>query len=112
MKPELSIRNRKEKGEAEVRFFIIVLILCGLLSGGLWILEFVKDSKNAKVQARREALFKKVEEPNKYPNGMYLVQCKRGIVDIMTNTFNCSVDERSFIERDVIDWHLGEKIHS
>ncbi len=97
----LSRDKRSQKGEAEMMLFGIVVILCGILSGSLWVLNWVKDSKNAKVQEHMNARFKRgTPAPvtiSKDP-AAYYANCRKSPVSLISTTIKCQVMDESYGE--------------
>ena len=94
-------RSKHERGEAELMFFGIVVIICGIISGGLVILNWVKDTKNAKVDNGRAArLARLIPTPfaGRPDPGAYVVSCNKEPWQLLQTTVACSVLPESYGE--------------
>jgi hypothetical protein len=93
--------KRSQKGEAEMMLFGIIVVLCAIVSGSLMILNWVKDSKNSKVQERLDARFKKgTPAPvviSKDP-AAYYAHCQKSTWALLSTTIKCEVMEESYGE--------------
>ena len=99
--PTKSKRNSRERGEAELMFFGVVLVICGIVSGGLLILNWVKDTKNAKVDDARSAhLARLVPTPfsTRPDPGAYWAKCDKAPWALTQTTIGCEVLPESYGE--------------
>jgi hypothetical protein len=82
-------------------FFGIVLIICGIVSGSLLILNWVKDSKNQKVLDQRLAVLARLT-PTPFSTrpdpGAYLVSCNKQAWQVLQTTVPCAVMPESYGE--------------
>jgi hypothetical protein len=93
--------KRSQRGEAEMLLFGIVVLLCAIVSGSLMVLNWVKDSKNAKVQEHLSARFKRgtpapvlvVRDP-----AAYYAHCQKSAASLMNATVKCEVMDESYGE--------------
>jgi hypothetical protein len=93
--------KHSQKGEAEMMLFGIVVILCAVVSGSLMILNWVKDSKNAKVQEHLNARFKRgtpapvlvAKDP-----AAYYAHCQKSPAALLSSTIKCDVMDESYGE--------------
>lgn len=90
-----------ERGEAELLLFgVIVLITC-LISGSIWLLGWIKNSKDGKVIAQREARLAKLRKgpfvPRADPNE-YFVRCNGSVMKILQTKYPCQVLPESYGE--------------
>lgn len=100
----LGFRRRPEAGEAEMGLFIIVVIVCGLVSGSLFLLNWIKDAKDAKVLARMqdkraEALARKARPPRE--PGSYFTHCQKPLWAALSSKAACDVLETSYVEKEL-----------
>lgn len=104
---DLNYRSkRSQKGEAELMIFGIVVIICALISGSLWVLNWVKDSKNAKVENRRyEMISKQKQGPfvARADPAQYVVQCNGSVWKLLQTNYRCEVLPESYGEL-YIEW--------
>jgi hypothetical protein len=90
-----------QKGEAEMMLFGIVLLICALVSGSLAILNWVKDSKNAKVE---NAMFASRARFTPAPvlawkdPAAYYAHCKKSPAALLGTTVKCKVMDESYGE--------------
>jgi hypothetical protein len=99
------VRRRKdrgrEKGEAEILFFATVLVVVGLISGALWLLGWVRDSKDAKVERRTSAQIKRSEPAPFIPKldpGEYYAKCEKPLWASLTTEVPCKILPESYRE--------------
>ena len=93
--------KRSQEGEAEMMFFGIVLIICGIISGSLLLLNWIKDTKNDRVQRSREAHFAKGTPTPFSPRpdpAAYLAHCEKPSWAVLQTDFNCEVMPESYGE--------------
>lgn len=100
-------RRKPEAGEAEMGLFIIVVIVCGLVSGSLFLLNWIKDAKDAKVLARMqdkraEALMKKWRPPRE--PGSYFTHCQKPLWAALSTKAPCDVMVESYVEKELEDY--------
>ena len=93
--------GRNERGEAELMFFGIVLVICGIISGTLVILNWVKNSKNAKVESAQMARLARLA-PTPFsvrPDpGAYIVRCAKQPWNLLQTQVGCEVLPESYGE--------------
>jgi hypothetical protein len=94
-------KAQPERGEAELMFFGVALIVCGLISGSLMLLGWVRDTKDTKVRNREIArLMGSTPAPvtvQKDP-AEYFVQCKKAPWAVFDNKVKCEVMKESYGE--------------
>ena len=99
--PRLKMSNQSERGEAELMFFGAALIVCGLISGSLMLLGWVRDTKDTKVKNREIArLMGSTPAPvtvQKDP-AEYFVQCQKSPWAVFENKVKCEVMKESYGE--------------
>jgi hypothetical protein len=101
---QLGFRRKPEAGEAEMGLFIMVVIVCGLVSGSLFLLNWIKDSKDAKVQARNidrkaEAAARKAR-PKREP-GSYVTHCQKPLHLAFSTKVECEILDESYVEKEL-----------
>lgn len=103
------IRRRKdrgsEKGEAEVLLFVTVIVVAGLISGSLWLLGWVRDSKDSKVDRRAVAQAKRNEPAPFVPKlnpGEYYTKCEKPLWSALSTEVPCKILPVSYRELEVI----------
>ena len=97
-------KKQSQKGEAEVLFFVTVLAIVGVISVALWILGWVKDTKNARVDASHiSAAARRTPAPfvPRLDPGEYYVSCKKSATTIVGGNADCEILEESYREREV-----------
>jgi len=97
--------KRGEKGEAEMMFFGIVLIICGIISGSLLILNWVKDTKNDRVDRQRDShLAKGTPTPfSARPDpAAYWAHCQKPALALFQTSYKCEVLPESYGELDFL----------
>lgn len=96
-----SRHNRSERGEAEILFFGVVLIVFSLISGSLYILHWVRTTKNARVQAAQDTHIAKLKPTpfsvRKDP-GEYLAHCQKDPWALLQTHIPCDVMPESYGE--------------
>lgn len=94
-------QKNSQRGEAEMGFFIVIVVVCAVVSGSLMILEWVKDTKNAKVMARKYGKpgTEIAADSHHYP-GEYVAYCKKPILTAFTGTrMPCKIEDWSYPEK-------------
>ncbi len=90
-----------QRGEAELMFFGIVVVICALISGSLMLLNWVRDTKDAKVMNRALAhLNRGTPAPvntTKDP-GEYFVECRKPAWALTDSKVKCQVMNESYGE--------------
>jgi len=98
---EPSQRPASQRGEAELMFFGIVVVICALISGSLMLLNWVKDTKDAKVRNRAlAAMSRGTPAPvntTKDP-GEYYVECRKSPWALIDTKVKCQVMDESYGE--------------
>lgn len=97
-------QKHDQKGEAEVLFFVTVLVIVGIISGALWIFGWVKDTKNARVDASHIAAAARRTPAPFVPRldpGEYYVSCKKSALTVLSGDAPCEILDESYRERDV-----------
>lgn len=93
--------KRSQRGEAEVLTFGIVVIIAGLISGTLWILQWVKQNKYSEREARKKAMlaqrYKGPFKPRRDP-AEYLTLCKKPLWQILRTDYKCDILPESYGE--------------
>ncbi len=93
-----------QKGEAEVLLFVTVLVICGIISGSLWLFGWVKDTKDAKVD-RRLAAYVARQTPAPFvpplDPGEYYVSCKKPLWAALSSDAPCDILPESFRELEI-----------
>ena len=96
-------KKQNQKGEAEVLFFVTVLVIVGIISAALWILGWVKDTKNARVDASRIAAASRRTPAPFAPRldpGEYYVSCKKSAATLVSRNVDCEILDESYRERE------------
>lgn len=93
--------KRSQRGEAEVLTFGIVVIIAGLISGTLWILQWVKQNKYSEREARKKAMLaerhKGPFKPRRDP-AEYLTLCKKPLWQVLRTDYQCDILPESYGE--------------
>jgi hypothetical protein len=99
------IRTREnrgsEKGEAEIMFFATVLVICGLISGALWLFGWVRQTKDSKVERHAIARMKRSEPAPFVPKldpGEYYAKCGKTLWSALTTEVSCDILPESYRE--------------
>ena len=93
-----------QKGEVEGLLFITVLVICGLISGSLWLFGWVKETKDSKVDRRLVAQFaRQTPAPFAPPldPGEYYVSCKKPLWAALSSDAPCSILPESYRELEI-----------
>ena len=93
-----------QKGEAEALLFITVIVLCGLVSGSLWLFDWVKDSKNSKVDRRIAAQIARQTPAPFVPAldpGEYYVSCTKPLWAALESNAPCAILSESYRELEI-----------
>lgn len=93
--------KRSQKGEAEMMLFGIIVMLCALVSGSLMILNWVKDTKDAKVENAKygiRARFTPAPVLTWKDPAAYYAHCKKSPAAILGKTVKCEVLDESYGE--------------
>lgn len=97
-------KKHNQKGEAELLFFATVLVIVGIISAALWIFGWVKDTKNARVDASRVAAAARRTPAPFVPRldpGEYYVSCKKSAVTLVGGQADCEILDESYRELEV-----------
>ena len=94
-----SRKKRSERGEAEMGFFMVVLVIAGIISAALAILHWVKQTKDDRVERRWKIT--RVDSKVKRQPGMYVAVCDRPLWKILSGTMQCSIDPDSYVEKEL-----------
>lgn len=93
--------RRGERGEAEMMLFGVVVILCAIVSGTIILLNWIKDSKDAKIAQRIEkAMARGTPQPvpiTKDP-AEYFAHCQKSPAELLNNSVKCTVMDESYGE--------------
>lgn len=97
-----SYRDRgAEKGEAEVTLFITAVVVLSLISGGIWLIGWIRGTKDAKVERRAIAqLSRQTPVPfvRRVDPGEYLASCKKPLWAALSTTVPCEILPESYRE--------------
>jgi hypothetical protein len=99
--------KRSQAGEGELYFFGIVVVVCALISGSLFVFNWFKDTKDEKLDARRQAQIKK-RTPTKFvapkdPDA-YFVSCKKKLWQALNSDVSCDVMPESYGELEFLSY--------
>lgn len=93
--------KRSQKGEAELMIFGIVVILAGLISGTLYVLQWVKNNKYSEREARRLAAIE-AKKSSKFSGrrdpAEYVVLCDKPGWALLQTKYECKVLPQSYGE--------------
>jgi hypothetical protein len=93
--------KRSQRGEAELLFFGIIVIVAALISGTVWVLQWVKQNKHAEREARRMAAlaerYKGPFKPRRDP-AEYLAHCQKSGWFVLQTKYPCEVLPESYGE--------------
>jgi hypothetical protein len=97
-----------EAGEGELGTFAIVAIACGLLSGAIFAFDWFKDTKDGRLDARRQLAIDKHKPKqsfatNRDPNAYY-VSCKKSLWQALQRDVSCTVAPYSYGELDFLSY--------
>ncbi|MEY4669152.1 MAG: hypothetical protein RL518_1851 [Pseudomonadota bacterium] len=99
-------RSKKgQEGEAEILLFITVLVICGLISGGLAVFEWVRETKDGKVDRRLAAQIARQTPAPFVPRldpGEYYASCRKPLWAALSSDAPCDVEEESYRELEII----------
>ena len=96
--------KRGQEGEAEVLLFFTVLAICCLISGALWLLGWVKNSKDDKVDRRHAAHVARLTPAPFIPPldpGEYYVSCEKPVWGALSSDAPCNILPESFRELEI-----------
>ncbi len=96
--------KRGQKGEAEVLLFLTVIGVCVLISGGLWLFGWVRETKNGKVDRRLAAQIARQTPAPFVPRldpGEYYVSCERQLWAPLSKEAPCGVLPESYREVEI-----------
>lgn len=96
-----------QKGEAEILLFITVIVACCVLSAAMWLLGWVRETKNAKVDRRALAAIAanakdKAPFVPKIDPGEYYVTCGKSLTSLVNQSMSCEILSESYRELEVI----------
>jgi hypothetical protein len=97
--------KRGQKGEAEVLLFLTVIGVCVLISGGLWLFGWVRETKNGKVDRRLAAQIARQTPAPFVPRldpGEYYVSCERQLWAPLSKEAPCGVLPESYREVEIV----------
>jgi hypothetical protein len=93
--------KRSQKGEAELLFFGIIVIVAALISGTVWVIQWAKQNKYAEREARRKAIlaerYKGPFKPRRDP-AEYLAHCQKSGWLVFKTSYQCEVLPESYGE--------------
>ena len=93
--------KRSEKGEAELMFFGIVLVICALISGSLMILNWIKETKEDRLREARDIKIARAKatpfSPRPDPDA-YVAHCSKGGWTVLQTNYSCDVTPDSYGE--------------
>lgn len=93
--------NRSERGEAEILFFGVVLIIFSLISGTLYVLQWVRTTKDGRVRAAQEARLAKLKPTPfslRQDPGEYIAHCQKDPWALLQKKVPCEVMAESYAE--------------
>jgi len=93
--------KKSQRGEAELMLFGIAVLLTTILSGSIWLLGWIRDTKDAKVIANREARYAKLHKGPFVPRSdpaEYFVHCKGSLSTPLETKYSCGVMPESYGE--------------
>jgi hypothetical protein len=98
--------KRSQAGEGELAIFGIAVLVCALISGAIFALNWFKDAKNGKIDARRQAAIEKLKSRdkiivNKDPDAYY-VSCKRSLWQALQKNVSCQITPDSYVEMEFL----------
>jgi hypothetical protein len=86
-------------------FFITVLAICGVISGGLWLFGWVREKKDNKVAQRALAQLRRNETAPFLPKldpGEYYTTCSKPLWAVLQTEFSCDILPESYRELEVM----------
>lgn len=100
--------KRSQAGEGELALFGIAVVVCALISGALFTFNWFKDTKNGKLDARRQAAIDKLKSKEKFvaskdPDAYY-VSCKRSLWQALNKNESCQITPYSYGELDFLTY--------
>ncbi len=93
--------KRGQKGEAELLLFGIAVLVCTLISGSIWLLGWIHDTKDGKVAAAHAARMAKRNKGPFIPRpdpAEYFVHCDNSLFTPLNTHYSCSVLPESYGE--------------
>ena len=97
--------KRGQEGEAEVLLFVTVLVICGLVSGALWLFGWVKETKDGKVDRRLAAQSARQTPAPFVPRldpGEYYASCAKPLWRVLWSDASCQIEPESYRELEII----------
>jgi hypothetical protein len=97
--------KRGQEGEAEAMLFITVLVICGLISGALWLFGWVRETKDGKVDRRLAAQAARQTPAPLVPRldpGEYYVSCEKQLWAPLSTGAPCTVLPESYREVEIV----------
>jgi len=91
-------KRKSQAGEAEMGFFLIVVIICGLVSGTLLVLQWVRNTKNARLHGYADKKHIEVKVAHKYP-GEFVAECQKPLWAALSTSMPCSIEPWSYPEK-------------
>jgi hypothetical protein len=94
----------REKGEAEVLLFLTALLICGLISGSLWLLGWVRQTKHARVDRHVIALNARNQQAPFVPRldpGEFYATCEKKLWAPLSREVSCEVLPESYRELEI-----------
>lgn len=93
--------KRTQKGEAELLVFGIVLVIAGLISGTIFVIEWVKRNKYSEREARQKLELaekaKRHVKPRRDP-AEYMALCQKPAWTLLQTKYPCEVLPESYGE--------------
>jgi hypothetical protein len=94
-------QKNTERGEAELLLFGVVVLITCLISGSIWLLGWIKNTKDGRIIAQREARLARLRQGPFVPRAdpaEYFVRCNGSVMKILQTDYPCSVLPESYGE--------------
>jgi hypothetical protein len=100
--------KKSQAGEGELATFGLAVLACALLSGAIFAFNWVKDTKNGRLDARRQAAIDKLKSKdkisvNKDPDAYY-VSCKKSLWQALQKNAPCEISPYSYGELEFLTY--------
>ncbi len=94
-------KHRTERGEAEMLFFITVVVIAAVISGAMWTFGWVRETKDARVERIDRA---RIDRNKPAPfvvrtdPGEYYITCQKPLWSLLSKELPCEILEESYRE--------------
>jgi hypothetical protein len=100
--------KKAQAGEGELATFGIAVVICALISGAIFAFNWFKDTKNGRLDARRQAAIEKFKSKEKIATrkdpDAYYVSCKKSLWQALHRNVPCEITPDSYRELEFLTY--------